>query len=80
MPELELKIHPNTDDPTLHNVDPRGAWELMFGHFDFDLAALRRFMLNGVDGAWVDPALKRSWGEQWSAEFDLLQAALAANR
>jgi adenosine deaminase len=41
MSELGLKIHPNTDDPPLHAIDPSGAWELMFTHFGFDLAALK---------------------------------------
>jgi adenosine deaminase len=26
MPGLGLRIHPNTDDPTLHHVTPTGAW------------------------------------------------------
>jgi adenosine deaminase len=26
MPGLGLRIHPNTDDPTLHQVTPTGAW------------------------------------------------------
>jgi len=78
MPELGLKIHPNTDDPTLHLIDPSGAWELMFSHFGFDLAALRSFMLNGIDGAWIDESLKTSLRDEWAAEFDALAATLAA--
>lgn len=79
MPGLGLKIHPNTDDPTLHLVNPSEAWELMHSHFGFDLAALRGFMLNGIDGAWVDQALKDSWRQAWTAEFDALQSTLAAS-
>jgi adenosine deaminase len=25
MPSMGIRIHPNTDDPTLHHVDPTGA-------------------------------------------------------
>src|SRR5260370_338085 len=49
MPGLGLKIHPNTDDPALHKVNPSEAWELMFSHFGFGTSDLRGFMLNGID-------------------------------
>jgi adenosine deaminase len=70
MPELGLRIHPNPDDPTLHKVNPSEAWELMFSHFGFSLDALRGFMLNGIDGAWVDEATKASWRKEWGRAFD----------
>ena len=72
MPELGLRIHPNTDDPTLHKVTPSEAWELMYDHFGFDLDALRGFMLNGIDGAWVDEPAKTQWRSAWTREFDAL--------
>ncbi|MBR7955464.1 adenosine deaminase [Burkholderia cenocepacia] len=78
MPGLGLKIHPNTDDPTLHKVDPSEAWELMFSHFGFTVAELKQFMLNGIDGAWVDDATKAAWRTAWAPEFDALAATLAA--
>ena len=78
MPGLGLKIHPNTDDPTLHKVNPSEAWELMFSHFGFTVAELKQFMLNGIDGAWVDDATKAAWRAAWAPEFDVLAATLAA--
>ncbi|MBR8433407.1 adenosine deaminase [Burkholderia cenocepacia] len=78
MPGLGLKIHPNTDDPTLHKVNPAEAWELMFSHFGFTVADLKQFMLNGIDGAWVDDATKAAWRAAWAPEFDALAASLAA--
>lgn len=78
MPELGLKIHPNTDDPTLHKVNPAGAWELMYSHFGFSLDALRGFMLNGIDGAWVDAHTQRDWRQAFGADFDRARAALEA--
>ena len=74
MPALGLKIHPNTDDPTLHGITPSQAWEVMYSHFGFSLEALRDFMLNGLDGAWIDATTRRAWRRDWSAAFDALRA------
>lgn len=74
MSALGLKLHPNTDDPTLHNVTPGGAWELMHSHLGYDLADLRGMMLNGVDGSWADDDQKAEWRARWPAEFDALVA------
>lgn len=72
MSELGLKLHPNTDDPTLHNITPGGAWELMHSHLGFDMADLRAMMLNGVDGSWADDDQKAAWRAAWPDEFDTL--------
>jgi adenosine deaminase len=69
MSALGLKLHPNTDDPTLHNVSPAGAWELMYSHLGYDIDDLRAMMLNGVDGSWADDD-QRPWRAAWPAEFD----------
>ena len=74
MSALGLKLHPNTDDPTLHNVTPGGAWELMHSHLGYDMVDLRAMMLNGVDGSWADEAQKAEWRAAWPAEFDALVA------
>jgi adenosine deaminase len=75
MPGLGLRIHPNTDDPTLHHVTPTGAWTMMVRDFGFHLDDLRGFMHNGLDGAWIDDTQRRRWRTEWSAEFDALRAA-----
>jgi adenosine deaminase len=75
MIESGLKVHPNTDDPTLHKVTPAGAWELLFSHFGYSPANLRTMLLNGIDGSWAEEGLKRTWRSQWAAEFDALAAA-----
>ena len=75
MPGLGLRIHPNTDDPTLHHVTPTGAWRMMVHDFGFSIDDLRGFMENGLDGAWIDDTQRRRWHGEWSAEFDLLRAA-----
>jgi len=74
MPGLGLRIHPNTDDPTLHHVTPTGAWRMMVRDFGFGLDDLRGFMHNGLDGAWIDDTQRRRWRAEWAAEFDALRA------
>lgn len=75
MPGLGLRVHPNTDDPTLHQVTPTGAWLKMHRDFGFSIDDLRGFMLNGIDGAWIDAGTRARWRQDWAAEFDTLRAA-----
>jgi len=77
MPRLGLRVHPNTDDPTLHHVTPTRAWSMMVRDFGFGRDDLRGFMLNGLDGAWLDDSTRRRWRQEWSAESDALFARLA---
>lgn len=75
MAELGLRLHPNTDDPTLHNVTPAGAWQLMYSHLGFDVAALRAMMLNGIAGSWATPAQRDRWQATFARDFDAAAAA-----
>jgi adenosine deaminase len=77
MPGLGLRIHPNTDDPTLHRVTPTGAWMMMTRDFGFGLDELRGFMLNGLDAAWIDDSTRRRWRDESAQRFDSLRARLA---
>lgn len=76
MVEKGLRVHPNTDDPTMHHVNPTQAWLLMYDYLGFNLAQLKTFMINGIDGAWVDDSTKAKWKETWSAEFDQLASEI----
>jgi adenosine deaminase len=80
MPGLGLRIHPNTDDPTLHHVNPTQAWHMMVKDFGFGLDDLRGFLLNGIDAAWMDDSDKASLRGAWSARFDELRAGLAPDQ
>ena len=73
MAKLGLKLHPNTDDPTLHHVTPTGAW-LMMREFGFGIDDMRAFMLNSLDGAWIDEATRQAWRTEFAATFDALRA------
>lgn len=79
MPKLGLRIHPNTDDPTLHKVTPTGAWHMMMKDFGFGLDDLRNFMLNGLDGAWIDDEVRERWKVEWAQRFDSLRAEVQQN-
>lgn len=72
-----LKIHPNTDDPTLHLTTPTRSWRMMLVDFGYTLDDLRGFMLNGLDGAWIDDTTRADWRRQWTAAFDALRRDLA---
>jgi adenosine deaminase len=71
-----LRIHPNTDDPTFHNVTPSLAWQMMVRDFGYTLDDLRAFMMNGLDAAWIDDDTRRRWRREWSAEFDALRGSV----
>ena len=75
MPKLGLRIHPNTDDPSLHHVTPTQAWASMQRDFGFDAQDLRDFMLNGLDAAWIDDSTRRQWTREWCQRFDELHGA-----
>ena len=65
---LGLKLHPNTDDPTLHQVNPTQAWSMMVQHFGASAADLLGFLHNGLDAAWIDPGTRQDWRLAWSRE------------
>lgn len=74
---LGIRIHPNTDDPTLHNVTPTRAWHMMLEHFGCDIDDLRGFLINGLDGAWIDSVTREQWRREWLADFDALRLRFA---
>ena len=74
MPALGLRVHPNTDDPTLHHVTPTQAWGMMVRDFGFGLDDLRSFTQNGLDAAWIDDSTRRAWRTEHLAAFDALRA------
>lgn len=69
-----LKIHPNTDDPTFHNVTPEGVWKMMHEDFGYNVEELRGFMLNGLQAIWVDEVERQRMTAEFQADFDLAVA------
>jgi adenosine deaminase len=72
MPSMGLRIHPNTDDPTLHFVTPTDAWAMMVKDFNFGRADLLQFMHNGLDGAWIDDSTRRTMRKDFVSAFEAL--------
>lgn len=72
MPAAGLAIHPNTDDPPIHHIDPARCWAMMHRDFGFGVDEIRQFMLNGVAGAFVEDGMKAAWATGFEAEFDAL--------
>lgn len=70
-----LKLHPNTDDPTLHHITPTGAWQMMVQHFGASWNDLEQFMHNGLDTAWIDESTRQHWRQTWQTEFNTLKPA-----
>lgn len=66
-----LKIYLNIDDLMLYKVNLGEVWELMFSYFGFIVVDLKQFMLNGIDGVWVDDVMKVVWCVVWVLEFDV---------
>lgn len=71
-----LRVFPNSDDPTMHQVSISESWKLMYNWLGFTIGDLRQFMLNSIDAAWVDDELKAKWSVEWTAEFDRLAEGL----
>ncbi len=71
-----LRLHPNTDDPTLHHVTPTLAWQMMMDDFGASWDDAERFMHNGLDAAWIDESTRQAWRKTWQTEFDALKPIL----
>ena len=74
MPAMGLRVHPNTDNPTLHKVTPTQAWMMMVRDFGFALDDARSFMHNGLNAAWIEDQQRTAWRDEWTREFDALRA------
>ena len=70
MAKAGLKIMPNSDDPPLHHTDPANAYAEMMTTFNLPLVQLREFVINGIDGAWVDEKTRINWRKEWLAVYD----------
>ena len=75
MAEAGLRIVPNSDDPPLHHTDPANAYAEMVETFKLPFERLREFVLNGIDGAWVDESARSAMRAEWMAKFDELAAS-----
>jgi adenosine deaminase len=70
-----LKIMINSDDPAMLKTN-LGQEYIIVAEMGFGPADFRRFVLNGIDGSWLDESTKRQWRQEWSREIDELEAQL----
>lgn len=73
MPAAGLRVHPNSDDPTLHFINPTEVWATMVSSFGFGLDDLFAFMLNGLDAAWIDHGTRAAWRARAVSQFEALR-------
>jgi adenosine deaminase len=71
-----LKIMVDYDDPLMFKTDPTSDDVAMAEQMGFGPEDIREFVLNGLDGAWLDDPTKRRWRREWSREIDALIAQL----
>ena len=76
MADAGLKIMPNSDDPPLHHTDPANAYAEMVTTFGLPFDRLREFVLNGIDGAWVDDSVRNDWRKEWMTTYDELASGV----
>jgi adenosine deaminase len=67
-----LKIMVDCDDPPMFKTDPTSDYVAMAEPMGFGPEDVREFVLNGIDGSWLDDPTKRRWRREWSREIDAL--------
>ncbi len=72
-----LRIVINSDDPAMMRIAPAGAYIHAARYFGFGPEEVRRSVLNGIEGAWLDEATRKQWRTEWMAEIDSLAAELS---
>jgi adenosine deaminase len=71
-----IKLMLDCDDPPMFKTDPTKDFVLAYEHMGFGVDDFRRFMLNGIDGCWVDDGTKARWRTEFTNEFDALAAKI----
>lgn len=76
MKDFGLKLMLNSDDPPMFFTDLGKEYEKAANLLGFTPADIKRSVLDGIDGSWLDDATKRAWKAHWAGEIDVLIAAL----
>jgi len=71
-----LKVMVNSDDPPMFGTDLGREYVVMAEHMGFTPQDFKQFVLNGIDGSWLDESTKRRWRQEWVREIDSLMAQL----
>jgi adenosine deaminase len=76
MAEHGLKIMVNSDDPTMFHTDIGSEYARMAEAAEWPPARVREFVLNGIDGAWLEDGEKRRLRAEFERELDELEPQL----
>jgi adenosine deaminase len=71
-----LKVMINSDDPTMFHTDIGTEFVKMTEAAGWEPAKIREFVLNGVDGSWLDDGEKARRRREFTEELDRLEAEL----
>lgn len=74
-----LKIMLNSDDPPMFHTDIGREYVGMTTAAGWAPQQVREFVINGIEGAWLDDGEKRRLRQQFDQELDQLDAELAAS-
>lgn len=76
MADRGLKIMINSDDPMMFHTDIGREYVQMTNAAGWSTVQVREFVLNGVDGSWLDESERRQLRSEFEREFDDLEAQL----
>jgi adenosine deaminase len=76
MADRGLRVMFNSDDPGLLSLDLATNYGIAMQKLGLMPADLKPFVLNGIDGSWLDENTKRTWKARWSKEIDELVSQL----
>jgi adenosine deaminase len=75
-----IKVVIGADDPTLAKTTLGHEYVLLADHMGYGAQEFQRFVLNGIDGSWLDESTKRDWRKQYSEEIELLAGEIEGGR
>ena len=74
-----LKVMINSDDPSMFHTDIGAEYVKMTNAAGWDVAQVREFSINGVEGSWLSDDEKRRLRQEFETELDALQSSLAVS-
>ena len=70
MVQMGLRVMLDTDDPAIGGVTAVQPYEMAVREMGYQPGDLKTFILNGIDGSWLDESTKRAWRQSWGQEID----------
>jgi adenosine deaminase len=75
MVDRGLKCMVNSDDPSMFHTDIGTEYVKMSRAAGWDVAKVKKLVLNGIDGAWLSEDEKRRMRQEFTVELDQLEQA-----